>query len=42
LLGQTTIGIHLREVDSAVETASKTTDVDVEGKLLAVGLEHFV
>lgn len=42
VLSHTTIGIHLGEVEGAVETAGEVGDVDVEGELLVEELEHLV
>lgn len=42
VLGLTTIGIHLYKVKSTVKTAGKLGDIDIEGELLVVGLEHLV
>lgn len=42
VLGLTTIGIHLYKVKSTVKTAGKLGDIDVEGELLVLGLEHLV
>ena len=39
---QTTIGVHLDEVQSTVETARQVRHVDVEGELLVFQLEHRV
>ena len=40
--GETTIGNHLGEVESTIDTATDTRDVDVKGELLVEGLEHLV
>jgi len=42
VLGHTTVGVHLDEVEGAIETARKLGDVDVEGELLAKGIEHLI
>lgn len=42
VLGQSTVSIHLREVQRAVETAGKVGDIDVKGKLPVQGLEEMV
>lgn len=41
-LGHATVGSHLGEVQSAVETARELRDVDVEGELAVQGVEHVV
>lgn len=38
----TTISSHLDKVHGTIETAGKLGDVNVEGELLIVGLEHLV
>ena len=40
--GETTVGVHLREVESTVETAGKVGDIDVKGELLVLELEHLI
>lgn len=42
LLGHATIGIHLDEVESAVESTGKVGHVDIESELLVKELEHLV
>jgi hypothetical protein len=42
VLGHTTICIHLGEVKSAVETARKLGDVNVEAELLVLHVENLV
>ena len=41
-LGQATVGVHLGEVESTVQTARKVGNIDVEGELLVEKLEHLV
>jgi hypothetical protein len=41
-LSNTTIGGHLDEVESAVETTGQLRDIDVEGELLTDEVEHLV
>lgn len=40
--GFTTISSHLDKVHGTIETAGELRDIDVEGELLVVGLEHLV
>jgi hypothetical protein len=42
VLGHTTVGFHLREVDGTIETAAKVGDIDVEGEFLVLEFEHLV
>jgi hypothetical protein len=42
VLGQSTVGVHLDEVDGTVETTRKIRHVDVESELLILELEHVV
>jgi len=42
VLGETTIGSHLREVQSTVQTARKVGNIDIESELLVVWLEHLI
>lgn len=42
VLGCTTIGVHLDEVESAIETARKLRNIDIEGELLVEWLEDLV
>ncbi len=39
---QSTVGVHLGEVEGTVETAGECRDVDVEGELRVEELEHLV
>jgi hypothetical protein len=41
-LGHTTISVHLDEVQSTVETASKFGEIDIESELLVKEAEHLV
>ena len=40
--GETTICVHLGEVESTVETAREVGDIDVESEFLVLELEHLV
>ncbi len=40
--GLATILVHLDKVDSAIETARKLGDVDIEGNLLVLHVEHLI
>ena len=40
--GLATVGVHLDEVERAVETAGELGHVDVEGELLVEEVEHLV
>lgn len=40
--GLSSIGVHLREVESTVQTARKLGDIDIEGELLVEEVEHLV
>jgi len=40
--GNTTVGVHLGEVEGTVETTGKVGDIDVEGELLVENLEKLV
>jgi len=42
VLARTTVGVHLGEVESAVETAGELGNVDIEGELLVERLEELV
>jgi hypothetical protein len=42
VLAQATVGVHLNEVESAVDTARNLGDIDVEGELLVKEVEHGV
>ena len=42
VLGHPTVRIHLYEVESGVETAHDVGQIDVEGELLVLQLEHVV
>ena len=41
-LGQATVGVHLGEVESTVQTARKVGNIDIEGELLVEDLEQLV
>lgn len=41
-LGHTTVGVHLRQVESTVETARQVRHVYVESELLILELEHLI
>lgn len=40
VLGQTTVCVHLNEINSTVETARKVGHVDIECELLVLHVEH--
>lgn len=42
VLGLTTVGVHLHKVHGTVKTARQLGNVNVEGELLVLGLEHLV
>lgn len=42
VFGQTTIGHHLREVESAIQTTGQVADVDIEGELLVKESEDLI
>jgi hypothetical protein len=42
VLRETTISVHLDEVESTVETARKLGDVDIKGELAVEQVEHLV
>ncbi len=40
--GNSTIGIHIDEVQSAIETVREAQHVDIEGEFLVLQVEHLV
>ena len=42
VLGETTIGSHLRKVQSTIQTTGEVRNIDIESELLVVWLEHLI